>query len=292
MPKQLYILPFDHRSAFAEKILKKTGQLSPKEKKEISSLKDIIFRAFLKVYKNYPEKENLAILVDEEYGEKIISQAKKKNISLIIPQEKSGQKVFQFEYGERFKKHLLKYSPSYAKVLLRYNPANRNNNKAQRNRLKTFINFCRSSRIKTLIEVLVPATDKQLEKAKTRENYDLNYRPDLTKIALAELIKDNIDPDIWKIEGMERKNDWKKIVDIVDDNAESKIVVLGRGKNKKEVLNWLDTAKSQPETIGFAIGRTIFLNPLLEYKNKKINKARAIQKIADNYKFFINYWKK
>ena len=53
--------------------------------------KKIVFDGFFKVYSKYPEKQDLGILVDEEFGKDIYKICKKKKINLIQTVEKSGQ---------------------------------------------------------------------------------------------------------------------------------------------------------------------------------------------------------
>ena len=65
-------------------------------------------------------------------------------------------------------------------------------------------------------------------------------------------------------------------------------MILGRNASVDQVEKWLSAGKGLPGIIGFAIGRTIFWDALLAYKEKKIDRAAAAEKIARSYKNFYD----
>ncbi len=288
MDKPLLILPFDHRSSFSRDILGIEGKLNLKQKKEISDLKKIIFEAFTIVRKKYKAKDYFGILVDEEYGLPIIGQAQKMKIVICLPVEQSGQKTLDFEYGQAFGSHVKKIQPDYVKVLLRYNPLNKKINKQQLSKLKELDIFCRQSNYKILLELLVPPTDSDLKTAKTEINYNNKLRLSRTIGAIKE-IKKVITVDIWKLEYFSHLG-WQKIIETTSQN--SKIILLGRGENKKVVDDWIKEAAKFEQVIGFAIGRTIFLNELKRYVAGRITRPAVVKQIAGNFDYFVRLWAK
>jgi 5-dehydro-2-deoxygluconokinase len=56
------------------------------------------------------------------------------------------------------------------------------------------------------------------------------------------------------------------------------------------VQKWLKVGAKIPGIIGFAVGRTIFWQPLVEHKTGKISRNEAIERIAQNYTEFSNLW--
>jgi len=287
MKKQLIIMPFDHRGSFKKHLIG-TKKITKKQHKELEDLKKMIYQAFLNVYKKHKKKDNLAILVDEEFGAKILKDAKKRKIQICLTTEKSGQKQYGFEYGSSFGKHINKFKPDYVKALVRYNPLNKNVNKAQLKKLKRLSDFCKKNNYKLLIELLVPATDKDLKLAKTEKKYEKTLRLTRTVQAIKE-IKQKVKVDIWKMEGFSAKG-WKRIIKVVPKT--SSIIFLGRGEDDKKVKKWLMDAKKFEQIIGFAIGRTIFLNALKRYQAKKISKSKAQDLIAKKFQSYINLWNK
>ncbi|MDD5696519.1 MAG: DUF2090 domain-containing protein [Candidatus Pacebacteria bacterium] len=260
MKKELFILPFDHRTSFVKDIL---GQktISKKTGEKIRELKQMIFDGFLLSVKN-KSKGSFGILVDEKFGEKILKEAKKKKITIAVPVEKSGTKELKLEYGNNFKKHINKFRPAYIKVLVHYNPEDKGRLKI----LKKINDYAQKEKYEIILELLAPP-NKRIETIK-------------------ELMK-AIDVDIWKLEGADKKL-WPGIFKVLNKN--SRVIVLGRGENKARVEKWLKQAKPFPKIIGFAIGRTVFAKPLTSYDKGKISKEKAVRQISENFSHFLKLW--
>jgi 5-dehydro-2-deoxygluconokinase len=288
MPKQLYILPFDHRASFFRDLFGWKEPLTKAQYNKVKEAKQIIWFSFVRSWAKCKItcQGNMGILVDEEFGTDILKAAKKLGAVRILTTEKSGQKVFDFEFGSKFGQHLLKFKPEYSKVLVRYNPVNKKDNLEQLKRLKRMSDFCHKNKIGFLFELLVPATDEQLKKY--GKNYDLKARPFLSVQAMKEISNFGVKPDIWKLEAMPRPY-WPKIIKVA---GKAQIVVLGRAGGKDMVSQWLKTAAKFKEIIGFAVGRTIFFQPLEKWRDKKITKDKAIGLIAGNFEYFIDLWEK
>lgn len=283
---KLYILPFDHRSSFSQIILE-TSKPDKTQKEKIKEFKKIIFNGLLLSIKDIKEKKNYAILVDEEYGKDIINQAKEKKIKTCLPIEKSGEKVLKLEYGKKYQEHINKFSPDYIKILIRYNPKDAKTNQKQLQVLSDVKSFCKENKYKTIIELLVPPTKKELEQFQNQETYDKEARANNTVQAIQE-IKNIFKPTIWKLEGFEKK-DWGKIITATKG---SKIILLGRGEDEKKVKNWLKTAGNIDNVIGFAIGRTVFLDAIKDFHQGKISSEQASKNISKKFISFINHWEK
>jgi len=284
--KQLYILPFDHRATFATGLFGFKEPLTTIQHNKVKEAKEMIWQAFKSVWSKSKGKEALGILVDEEFGSEILRAAKKLGAVRILTTEKSGQPVFDFEYGAKFGAHILKFKPNYAKVLVRYNPVNKKDNLVQLKRLKKISDFCKENKIGFLFELLVPSEPAQLKKYGKR--YDVKARPALTWQAIKEIRAFGIKPDIWKLEAMYQARDWQKIIRLL--SKDEKIIVLGRAGSKQLVSQWLKTAAKFKEIVGFAVGRTIFFPALERFIAKKIFQNEAIKEIANNFRYFIELW--
>ncbi len=280
----LLILPFDHRSSFSKNILGVPGTPNKKQAEKIAGLKDLVYEGFLRVRNQIDSPEELGILVDEQYGSEIIQKAKKEGIITAVGVEKSGQDIFQFEYGRKFGKHIDKLQPSYVKVLVRYNPENKSINKKQLRRLKRLSKFCEKNDYDLLFELLVPPTEKDL---KSDADFDQNIRPEKTAEAIEEIRK-KVKAKIWKLEGFSSQG-WDLILPHIP--AEEKVIVLGRGEDSERVKFWLTEAAKYDQIIGFAIGRTIFMQPLMDHLHNGLSKEDAVFKIAKNYSTFIDLWR-
>src|SRR6478736_112789 len=106
------------------------------------------------------------------------------------PAEKSGQREFDFEYGEEFGRHIEAFDPTFCKVLVRYNPqGDADLNRRQAGRLKRLSEFlAQRNRSRFMFELLVPPEKAQLDKLNgDKKAYDLKLRPDLMVEAVQEL---------------------------------------------------------------------------------------------------------
>ncbi len=282
--KSLLLLPFDHRSSFSKNILKLEGDPKDKEIEEIKYLKAMIFEAFLWVWKNDSFPEELGILADEAYGKEILEKANKLGIITSVSVEKSGQDIFDFEYGEKFGEHIQQVNPTYIKALVRYNPQNKEINQKQLVNLQKLENFCQQNQKQLLFELLVPPNTKE---AQDMENFETQIRPKETAEAILE-ISQIIHPKIWKLEGFSKEG-WEMVLKVIPQ--ESKVIVLGRGEDPQKVDFWLQEAVRFPNIIGFAVGRTVFMPPLVKFLAKELLESEAIVQISKNFERLVNNWR-
>lgn len=293
--KDLFIMPFDHRGSFQEKLFGIKGRPpTPAETQEIANTKKLIYDGFKKAIAAGVPKEKAGILVDEQFGSEILKEAKKEGFMTACPAEKSGQDEFDFEYGAEFGAHINKFDPTFVKVLVRYNPeADSQLNQRQSQKLKTLSEYCHAHRHKFMFELLVPATPQQLKSvAGDTTRYDRELRPSLMVQAMQELQKAAVEPDVWKLEGIETAEDSRRVADQArfDGRNQVGVIVLGRGENAEKVKHWLTTAATIPGLIGFAVGRTIFWEPLKGAREGKFSPQEAVDQIAKNYKGFCDLW--
>jgi len=285
----LFILPFDHGSSFPKNMLGIHDRLpTPQETEKIKEEKEIIYEAFKKAVMESVPKEEAAILVDEEFGSQILLDAKKEGFTTILTTEKSGKSEFDFEYGEAEFDHIKKYNPEFAKALIRYNPeGDKNLNIRQIEKLRALSDFCHGNGFKFLIEPLVIPTEEELKNS-SQEEFDKNLRPGLTLKVMEELQNGGVEPDIWKLEGMETKKDYENAVNQARKNDRNNvgIIILGRGAEEPQVLHWLKTGASVDGIVGFAVGRTVFWDPLVYFTSGQIKKEETVEKISYNYKRF------
>lgn len=291
--KELYVLPFDHRATFQKKMFGWKGTLTPEQTAQIAASKQVIYDAFQAAIAAGVPKERAGILVDEQFGSAILRDAAKNGYLTACPAEKSGLDEFDFEYCEDFAKHIEAFQPTFCKVLVRYNPeGNAALNQRQAARLKLLSDYLHAkSRSLFMFELLVPAEEAQLDRLKgDKKAYDLEARPGLMVEAIHQLQDAGVEPDVWKIEGLDRREDCEKIVAAARRAGRDKVgcIVLGRGEDDKKVREWLATAAPVPGFIGFAVGRTAFWDPLLNWRDKKITREAAVNEISSRYQEFVS----
>jgi myo-inositol catabolism protein IolC len=291
---KLYILAFDHRGSFQKKMFGIDGDPTPEETKTISDAKKLIFEGMEIAVERGIDAAAAGVLVDEQFGSDIPELAPKHGLSLTMPAEKSGQNEFDFQYGDDFPAHIEKYDLLATKVLVRYNPeGDKEMNDRQTARLKKLADWLHANDRKFLFELLVPAEEHQLESVDgDTDRYDAELRPELMRRAIEELQNAGVEVDIWKIEGVEAREDAEMLSEQTrkgDGRENVKSVLLGRGASDEKVEHWLRVAAPVDGFIGFAIGRSIWWDALKSFLDGGDRRASAEQ-IADNYLRFIRVY--
>src|SRR5688572_19853982 len=194
----LYILAFDHRGSFQKKMLGIEGQPSSADAERISDAKAVIFEGFLRSLDEGAPKDSAGMLVDEQFGADLARRGKKEGVILAMPVEKSGQNEFDFEYGDDFGKHIEEFDPTFAKVLVRYNPeGDREMNATQLVKLEKLCTWLHDNDRKFLFELLVPAEPAQLESVGGDEDrFDKELRPALMLQAIRDCHERGVEPDV------------------------------------------------------------------------------------------------
>jgi myo-inositol catabolism protein IolC len=290
----LYILAFDHRGSFQKKFFGVAGEPNAEETARISDAKRVIYEGARRALDEGVDAASSGVLVDEQFGADIAREAKTAGFRLAMPVEKSGQDEFDFQYDDAFGEHIETFDPSFSKVLVRYNPeGDRGMNERQTARLKRLGDWLHERDRTFLFELLVPATPGQIEASGGDEaKWDSEDRPALMKTSIEELQDAGVEPDIWKIEGIDRREDCETIAATTRRDGRDGVacVVLGRGANDDAVDHWLRMGSGVPGYVGFAIGRSIWWDPLKGFVDGNLGREEAAKQIAANYRRFIDVY--
>lgn len=291
--KPIYILPFDHRAFFARSLfnLQTTDELDEEQKHVLREFKMLIYKGFKQAVEKGIQKEYAAILCEEEFGSEVLIDAGHNGFITILTVEKSGAKELEFRY-EDYREHIERFKPTFVKILLNYNPKDEIDLKErQKQKLKLISDYSHENNYKFLLEVLVNSTPEQLAESNgSREDFDRNQRPDLTVELIKEFQDYEIEPDVWKLEGFETEEAYKKVVAAIrsEKRGDVSLVVLGRSESDKRVEKWLKLGAKVEGVIGFAVGRTIFWEVLEKFYKGEVGKAEVIEEISQNY---FNFYK-
>ncbi|MEO8291696.1 MAG: DUF2090 domain-containing protein [Actinomycetota bacterium] len=292
---KLYILAFDHRGSFQKKFFGVEGDPSEEETARIAAAKGVIYEGMLSALAAGAPREAAGVLVDEQFGADVARKAKAEGLMLAMPVERSGQNEFDFQYDAAFGEHIADFDPAFNKVLVRLNPeGDAEMNRRQSARLKELSDWLHANDRRFLFELLVPAEPHQLEAVGGDVGrFDVEARPALMKRAIAELQDAGIEADIWKIEGIDRREDCEMIAEQTRSGQGREgvvCVVLGRGADDAAVDHWLRTGSGVPGYVGFAIGRSIWWDPLMGFVNGSLPRDEAATQIGANYRRFIDVY--
>jgi glucose-6-phosphate isomerase len=295
--KPLYLMPFDHRGSFELKMFGWHEPLTAAQTEDIATAKKVIYDGFKAAIEAGVPKEKAGILVDEQFGAAILRDASANGFTTACPAEKSGQEEFEFQYGEDFASHIEAFNPTFCKILVRYNPEGDHGlNQRQAAHLHRLSDYLKSKgRSRMLFELLVPAEKGQLERLKgDKKAYDVELRPKLMIGAIEQLQDAGVEPDVWKIEGLDRREDCEKIVATAKRGGRNNVscIILGRGADDQKVSEWLEIASTVPGFIGFAVGRTTFWQPVVDWRAGKLARDAAVAEIARRYQEFVGIFER
>jgi 5-dehydro-2-deoxygluconokinase len=291
---RLYLLAFDHRESFQEGLFGIHGTPSVDQAARIGHSKEIAFEGLRRAAAAGVPREHAGLLVDERFGAEVARRAKAEGVRLAMPAEKSGQAEFEFEYGEEFAAHIEAFDPDFTKVLVRYNPEGQADlNRRQLSRLRRLSDWLHEHGRSFLFELLVPPEHAQMERVGgIRDRYDRGIRPDLVVRTIAEAQTAGVEPDIWKIEGLDRREDCLRVVQAARAGGRDRVacIVLGRGASVERVAEWLRQAAGVDGFQGFAIGRTIWWDALARWLAGELDPGDTAEQIAANYRRMVDVY--
>ena len=160
-------------------------------------------------------------------------------------------------------------------------------NARQVERLRRLSDYLARTRRLFMFERLVPAKPAQLERLDgSRAAYDRELRPTLMVETIHALQDAGVEPDVWKIEGLDRREDCKQIVEAARRGGRRTVgcIVLGRGSDEQAVVRRLTVAAGVTGFIGFAVGRTTWLDAVTKWRAHTIGREIALAQIARRFR--------
>ncbi len=288
----LFLLAMDQRSSLLEHTYgSETGEAADESEAErVRAGKQLVYRGLLGALAAGASRDRTGVLVDERYGADVARLAKEAGLQLAMPIERSGRDWFELEYGDDWLAHVEAFDPDWVKVLVRDNPdfdAGRRADQAER--LAAVATALRDAGRPFLVELLVPGTDEQQASV---DDYDRDLRPELVVRVLEYLQDRGVEADVWKLEGLDRREDAERVVATArrDGRDAVQCIVLGRDAPEDQLDHWLRTAAPVDGFVGFAIGRSNWESALDDVVQHGLDTGAAEQRIAANYRHFVDTW--
>jgi myo-inositol catabolism protein IolC len=276
-----FILAVDHRNSLRG-WLNSLGVPTTEVDRTARRLKRLCVDALEQARVELEPTERPMLLLDEEYGVDAIPAAKAHALPVVIPAERSGQAEFQFEHGDGFRDAIERADPDAVKALVRYNVAgDAELNARQRQRLNQLQSYLHESGRTFMLEVLVPPTDAQAAAHGAR--FDEDIRPELTVQAIDELAAGGMRPDWWKLEGNNDRAAAAAVAAAGSATAELGCLVLGRGQDRDSVVHWVQVAAAADGFVGFAVGRTLWMDAFTAFVNSQLDEQEVVSRIATAY---------
>jgi myo-inositol catabolism protein IolC len=283
----LLILAMDHRASFGKSLFGVTGDRpDASQRAAMEAAKRLIYAGLAHARSQLPGG-HAGVLVDERYGQQVVEAAHSDGVVLAVPVEHSGRDWFELEWGQDWREHVLSNSPDFAKVLVRDNPAfPRDQRDRQLHALHDVSRALREMGVPLLYELLVPATDDQLAAAGgTTDAYDRDLRPGLVIQVIADNQAAGVEPAIWKVEGLETADAARAVVTQIQAGGRDQVraIVLGRDAPAARLDHWLEVAAPVDGFVGFAIGRSIWEDPIGDHNRGQADERATVSQIAERY---------
>jgi len=285
---RLFILAVDHRGSFEKMV-------GP-DLETLLAAKKLVWQGFLQALARGVPRDAAGLLIDEQYGSDIAREAREQGINFAMPVEKTGRDELQFEHGDAFARAIEEYDPTYVKALVRCNlEGDEELNRRQVARLRELSDWIRAHERQFMFELLVPPTQEQLTSvAGSKDRYDDELRPDLMVGAITTLQDAGVEPDLWKIEGVDNREACRAIAGTARRNGRERVgcLVLGRGASVERVDDWLRAGAGVDGYVGFAVGRSIFADAVSDFAAdpSSFDLEQGADDISTNYRRFITVY--
>jgi myo-inositol catabolism protein IolC len=284
-PALTYILAFDHRQVLRD-IFPGSGT------EDLVSAKLVVLDALEALQDAVSHKDSLGFLVDEEYGGDAARLARERGLYVAMPIEASRTKILQLQYPDDYRERFERFNPQCVKALVFHNPADDPARKREQLDLLGEIGaFAREQERDYLLEVLITPTAEHLAlSGGDKASFRAGQFPELLVQSIAEMQNHGIDPDIWKIEGMESVDDCAAVGAQATTQGRDGVrcIVLGSGESQQKVNTWLANAAAIGEFSGFAIGRTVWHQPLADLFAGRATREAAVETMARTFADLIS----
>ena len=266
-------LAIDHRAQL-EKIADDAG--APRER--ISRFKRLAVDAAARVAAGRPD---YGMLIDGKYGREALFRAADHNFWIGRPVEEPGSRPLDFEFGGSLGAKLIEWPIGHTiKCLCFYHPDDSPELKARQEReLLRLHDAARTIQRELLIEIVCskhgPVGD------------------DTVARVMASLYELGIKPDWWKLEGQATDAAWRHIGAAIEANDPlcRGVMVLGLEAPEDDLAAAFTIARRHAHVKGFAVGRTIFVEPARAWFSDKIDDETATSAMAEAFGRLCQLWK-
>ena len=276
---RIYMLASDHRWQWEE-----WCDQAGVARERISEIKSIVLDGFLRARERSSDvRAHGSLLLDNKYGTDAVARAKAEGIPVGTPVEKAG--VFPLEW-EREPFHALSEGNSFTKALIRYRPEwPESHRRGQMDKLLELQDWCIGAGVPLLVEIII------MKSGEDDHEFEERGRPRMLAALIHEAYGRGLVPSVWKIEGTRSRDGAHLIDSAIRERPEPRQVILGKGADPASIASWFEAAAALPSTAGFAIGRSVFMDPATAYLTGRATNDEATETIAARYLALIDQWK-
>jgi 5-dehydro-2-deoxygluconokinase len=272
-PPTIMAFAIDHRAQL-EKIADAAG--APRER--ISDFKLLAVEAAAKVAAGRP---GYGMLLDGKYGREALFRAVDHGFWIGRPVEEPGSRPLEFESGGSLGAKLVEWPIAHTiKCLCFYHPDDPPEMKARQEReLLRLYDAARRLERELLIEIIASK----------------NGPVDECTLALVieRLYEIGVKPDWWKLESQANKAAWDNVAKAIEtaDPLCRGVLLLGLEAPEKDLAQAFALAHNCNFVKGFAVGRTIFAEPAVEWFAGRIDNREATDRMAAAFARLGDLWR-
>ncbi|SFN47649.1 bifunctional 5-dehydro-2-deoxygluconokinase/5-dehydro-2-deoxyphosphogluconate aldolase [Xenorhabdus japonica] len=271
---ELYVMAFDHRTQFAEMACKVNASLD-----RIPQLKKLLFRASQEVSTEAHLEGKAGILCDSSFGQDVLNAATGKGLWIGRPIELPGSRPLCLEHDDIGSQLVSWPREHIVKCLVFFHPEDDHPLRLEQEKtIQEVYAACCQSGHELLLEVILPV--------------DMPHSDEFYLRVLQRFYNLGIKPDWWKLPPMQSAT-WDQISVLIkqrDPHCRG-VVILGLDAPETILKASFNAAAGKSIVKGFAIGRTLFCQPSLQWLAGEIDEETLILKIKTNYHNLISYWR-
>jgi 5-dehydro-2-deoxygluconokinase len=221
------------------------------------------------------------MLLDEKYGREAMFEYARHSFSWLgRPVELPGSRPLRFEFGQDIGSQLVEWPVDHCiKCLCFYHPDDPEPLKReQQEKLRALYDAARRVGRELLVEIIAGKHGVLGEDTISR--------------AMDELYALGIKPDWWKLEPQASISSWRRIEAVIARNDPwcRGVVLLGLEAPQVDLERAFAATADIGIVKGFAVGRTIFIEPAEQWLSGKIDDETAISMMADRFGRLTQAW--
>ncbi|WP_442577773.1 bifunctional 5-dehydro-2-deoxygluconokinase/5-dehydro-2-deoxyphosphogluconate aldolase [Mesorhizobium sp. ASY16-5R] len=269
----LMALAIDHRVQLEE-----AAAAAGVDAKKIGQFKVLAVKAAARVANG---RDGYGMLIDEKHGRDAMFEFARHPFAWLgRPVELPGSRPLRFEFSQDIGSQLVEWPVEHCiKCLCFYHPDDPAALKLeQQEKLRTLFEAARKVGRELLVEIIAGKHGPLAE--------------DTVPRALEELYALGIKPDWWKLEPQSSAAAWRRIGAVIESNDPlcRGVVLLGLEAPENELVQAFRATVEAPVVKGFAVGRTIFMEPAERWFAGKIGDEEAIAEMAGRFERLTSAW--
>ncbi len=280
--RPVYMVAFDHRRSLRRSLSAIGANTGPAH---LSELKQIVWQGLKTALPDVAEDADVAVLIDRG-NERIGREADSAGVRVALALEESGGDTLRPDAAAAvLRRELLALRGGFGKVLMRWHPCDPDTRKRrQLVALRDINDVISDSGAELLLELLIrPRPHDGLDESSSRLHTD-GVLAGLQRAAAEEILSSGISPALWKMEGHSNAQEAARLDALVASaRPDAGILILGGGSDIGRLRQAFSCRDGNEHYRGFAVGRSIWQEPILALCNREATQTEAEARIGDNF---------